>query len=61
MAHLLSFSHYAELIPLKDINIINYYINQCVKYKLSRNDLRERIKSKEYERLPSGTKKLIMS
>ena len=27
--HHLSWSHYKELIPLKDINKINYYINIC--------------------------------
>ena len=32
----LSWSHYQELIPLKDINKINYYINQCIKYRLSK-------------------------
>ena len=52
----LTWSHYIELLPLKNINEINYYINLCIKLKLSRNDLRKRIQSKEYERLPESTK-----
>ena len=35
---------------------INYYINQCLQLHLSRNELRDRIKNKEYERLPENTK-----
>ena len=59
LAHL-SWSHYQEMLPLKDINKINYYMKICVKQNLSRNELRARIKSKEYERLPEQTKlKLI--
>ena len=61
MAHLLSFSHYIELLPLKNINEINYYINLCIKLKLSRNDLRKRIQSKEYERLPESTKSKLIN
>ena len=56
----LTWSHYIELLPLKNINEINYYINLCIKLKLSRNDLRKRIQSKEYERLPESTKNKLM-
>ena len=60
VAHQLSWSHYIELIPLKDVNIINYYINISISQNLSRNELRRRIKRKEYERLDDKTKdKLI--
>ena len=52
----LSWSHYQELLSIKDINVINYYIEICIKYNLSRNKLREKIKSKEYERLSEDTK-----
>jgi predicted nuclease of restriction endonuclease-like (RecB) superfamily len=39
---------------------LNYYINQCILKKFNRNDLRTKIKSHEYERLPEETKtKLI--
>lgn len=56
LADQLSWSHYIELMPLKDINKINYYINLCINQNLSRNDLRKRIKLKEYDRLPKNTK-----
>ncbi len=59
-AALLSWSHYQVLLPLKDINAINYYINECITYNVSRDKLREKIKNKEYERLDNKTKdKLI--
>ena len=53
---LLSWTHYLILISLKDYNKIEYYIEQCVKYNLSKRDLERKIKSKEYERLPKETK-----
>jgi len=57
----LSWSHYIELLSIKDTDEILYYINQCMKQKLTRNELRDRIKNKEYERLPATTKnKFIM-
>ena len=56
----LSWSQCLMLIPLKDINKINYYINQIVSRNLSKRQLEEAIKNKEYERLPEETKvKLI--
>ena len=62
VADQLTWSHYQELLPLKDVNKINYYINQCTTHNLSKRQLRERIKSKEYERLPDSTKnKLIVN
>ena len=57
---LLSWSHYCELLPLKDMNEINYYIDISTKQNLSYRQLRERIKNKEYQRLDDNTKlKLI--
>ena len=57
---ILSWSHYEELLPYNDINKINYYIMISEKLHLSVRQLRERIKNKEYERLPEKTKyKLI--
>ena len=60
-ATLLTWSHYTELLALKDINKINYYIKVCEKHGLSRNDLRNRIKSKEYERLSKETKNKLIT
>ena len=56
----LTCSHYCELLSIKDINEINYYINISIKQNLSKRQLREKIKSKEYQRLDDNTKlKLI--
>ena len=59
--HQLSWSHYVELLPLKDNNEINYYINICEKELLTRDELRNRIKSKEYERLGEDTKNKLIT
>ena len=56
----LTWSHYCELLPLKDINEMNYYIKITSEQCLSKRKLRERIKNKEYQRLDDNTKlKLI--
>ena len=52
----LTWSHYCELLPLKDINEINYYIKITSEQCLSKRKLREKIKSKEYQRLDDNTK-----
>ena len=59
--HQLSWSHYRELIPIKNINEVNYYINICEKELLTRDELRNRIKSKEYERLGEETKNKLIT
>ena len=60
MSAQLTWSHYCELLSIKDINEINYYINISIKQNLSKRQLREKIKSKEYQRLDDNTKlKLI--
>ena len=60
LVHQLTWSHYQELLPLKEINKINYYINICQEQNLSKRKLREKIKNNEYERLDDKTKlKLI--
>ena len=48
VAQQLSWSHYCELLPLKDINEINYYIDISVTQNLFYRQLREKIKNKEY-------------
>ena len=45
MRHQLSWSHYRELLPIGNINEINYYISVTEKNSLSVRQLRERIKS----------------
>lgn len=60
MAPKLTWSHIIELLPIKDINEFNYYIGIVVKNKLSKYTLRQKIKSKEYDRLSESAKlKLI--
>ena len=61
MGHQLSLSHYKELIPLKDIDKINYYIEICERNILTRDELKNRIKSNEYERLDEKTKTKLKS
>jgi predicted nuclease of restriction endonuclease-like (RecB) superfamily len=48
----LSWSHYLLLISLNDYNEIIYYIKIAKEKNLSQRQLQDRIKKKEYERLP---------
>ena len=52
----LSWSHYCELLSFENTNKINYYIELVKNNNLSVRQLREKIKSNEYERLPETTK-----
>ena len=56
----LSWSHYDEILGFDDINKIIYYIKITEEQNLSIRQLRLKIKSNEYERLPKDTRdKLI--
>ena len=57
----LSWSHYDEILRFDDINKIQYYIKIAEEQNLSVRQLREKIKSKEYERLLEETKNKLMS
>ena len=57
----LSYTHYCELIWFDDLNKIEYYIKISVEQNLSVRQLRQRIKNKEYERLPEDTKSKIIN
>ena len=61
VAHQLTWSHYSELLPLKNFNEILYYIQMCIIHNLSKRQLRERIKNKEYERLDDESKEKLIS
>lgn len=62
LATKLSWSHYSELLSIKDENELIYYINIAYERNLSKRELREIIRNKEYERLPNETKnKLILT
>ena len=52
----LSWSHYTELLPIKDMSQLLYYLNLCISENIDVRSLREKIKSKEYDRLPDDTK-----
>ena len=56
LATQLTWSHYTELLSIKDSNKLSYYINTAKNNSLSKRELREKIKNKEYERLPIETK-----
>lgn len=56
MATQLTWSHYSELLSIKDINIVMYYIDIRISNNLSKRELREIIKNKEYERLSKHAK-----
>lgn len=57
----LNWSHYRELLPLKEHDKIRYYIKVCLENSLSKTKLHERIKNKEYERLDDKTKEKIIN
>lgn len=56
LAAQLTWSHYQELLILKDVNEINYYIQKTIKFSLTKRQLRDAIKNKEYQRLDEDTK-----
>ena len=58
----LSWSHYREVLSLKDMNAIRYYLNECENKNLTIKQLQIIIKNHEYDRLNDETKnKLIKS
>ena len=57
----LSWSHYDEILKFDDINIILYYIKISAQQNLSVRQLRDRIKSNEYERLDKETKNKLIN
>ena len=58
----LSWSHYIQLLSLKNEDEIIYYINEAIKNNLNKRELQEIINNHEYDRLSIETKvKLIES
>ncbi len=55
MPHHLSWSHILSLLPIDDVNKINYYIKLSEQNNMSYRELRNKIKSNEYDRLPEET------
>ena len=52
----ITWSHYCELLPIKDSNAIKYYIKIIEEQNLSKRELRSKIKNNEYQRLDKETK-----
>ena len=55
----LSWTHFRELLVLKDMNEINYYIKITSEQNISYRKLHEKIKNNEYERLDNKTKEKL--
>ena len=56
MSGILSWSHWYELLSMKNLDQVRYYITLIETQNLSVRELRSRIKNKEYERLDEKTK-----
>ena len=60
MSTVLTWSHYTELLSIKIERKLDYYLKLTINQHLGVRDLRERMKNREYERLPEKTRlKLI--
>ena len=57
----LTWTNLSIILPIKDKNKRNYYINLCIKQNLSKRQLIEKIKLNEYERLEYKDKIEIIS
>lgn len=57
----LSWGHWIELLSIKDIKKIKYYVYQTEYNCLTTRELRQRIKNKEYERLDDSTKQKLIN
>ena len=56
----LCWSHYREVLALKDIHEIRYYLNECESKNLSHRQLHEFIKQNLYNRLSINAKNKLM-
>ena len=61
LPHQLSWSHILSLLPIDDINEINYYIDVSIKQSLSYRELRNKIKNNEYHRLDTEIKNKLIN
>lgn len=57
------FSNFVGQVFINNVikNKMYYYSNQCINYNLSKRQLQEKIKSKEYERLDDETKNKLIN
>ncbi len=61
LGHQLTWSHYRQLLSIKDINEINYYIEQIEIYHWGKRTLQDKIKSHEYQRLSDEMKNKLIN
>ena len=61
MSTKICWSHFTELLSIKDNNKIKYYIRITEEHNLGVRELREKIKNKEYERLDDKTKEKLIT
>lgn len=57
----LSWSHYRELLVVKNVDAIMYYIDICEKNNLSKRELQQKIRNHEYDRLSDEAKTKIIN
>ena len=57
----LCWSHYREVLSIKDIDEIKYYLNECENKNLSQRQLHKLIKQNTYNRLKPETKEKLIS
>ena len=57
----LCWSHYREVLSLKDIDEIKYYLNECENKNLTQRQLHELIKQKTYNRLSIEVKNKLIN
>ena len=58
---ILSWSHYLQVLSIKNVDEIVYYVDICIKQNLSVKDLENKIKNKEYKRLDNNTKNKLIN
>lgn len=56
----LTWSHYREVLSLKDMDEIKYYLNECENKNLTQRQLHELIKQKVYNRLSIEVKNKLI-
>ena len=59
VAHQLTWTNICLLLPIKNENKRNYYINMCIKKNLSKRELQQEIKNNSFERLSLADKENI--
>lgn len=57
----LSWSHYREILSLKDLDEIKYYLDECESKNLTQRQLHELIKQKTYNRLSIAAKNKLIN